>query len=198
MSRKRKLKSVPAAVVAPVVATTPTAPIVPPSSPPHLNIPIGVGILPNNLVCYAVKKVHESATIPAYQSAHASGVDIAACLDAGPVTIDPGKSVLVPTGLVFDLPLGTELQIRSRSGLAAQHGIFVLNSPGTVDSDFRGEVKVILTNLGDKPFAINNGDRIAQAVLQLVPGTILINAPADAVFSLTDRGNAGFGSSGVK
>ncbi len=102
--------------------------------------------------------------LPAYQSVLAAGLDLLAAVD-GKITLAPGARALVPTGLAMALPVGLEAQVRPRSGLAAKHGVTVLNTPGTIDADYRGEVKVILINLGDDPFEISRGDRIAQMVI---------------------------------
>ena len=132
--------------------------------------------------------------LPAYQSAGAAGVDLAAAVEDGaPITIAPGAREMVPTGLSIELPEGFEAQVRPRSGLAAKHGITVLNSPGTIDADYRGEVKVILINLGDEPFTVTRGERIAQMVVQ--PVVRVAWEEADALSS-SARGEGGFGSSG--
>ena len=132
--------------------------------------------------------------LPAYQSAGAAGVDLAAAVEDGaPVTIAPGAREMVPTGLSIELPEGYEAQVRPRSGLAAKHGVTVLNSPGTIDADYRGEVKVILINLGDEPFTVARGERIAQMVVQ--PVVRVAWEEADALSS-SARGEGGFGSSG--
>ncbi|WP_299477311.1 dUTP diphosphatase [uncultured Roseibium sp.] len=130
--------------------------------------------------------------LPAYQSDLAAGLDLVAAV-AAPVTLAPGARALVPTGLSMALPAGFEAQIRPRSGLAAKHGITVLNTPGTVDADYRGEVKVILINLGDAPFEIVRGERIAQMVIAPV-----LQAALEEVDELSDtaRGSGGFGSTG--
>lgn len=136
-----------------------------------------------------------SLPLPSYQTAGAAGADLAADLSqTGEITLTPGQTVLVPTGLRLQIPDGWEIQIRPRSGLALKHGITLPNSPGTIDSDYRGPLGVILTNLGIKPFTIRHGDRIAQMVL----------APVwQAHFTLTEtldqtaRGDGGFGSTGV-
>lgn len=134
--------------------------------------------------------------IPAYQSAAAAGFDlVAAIADDAPITLRPGSRALVPTGLVFELPDGSEGQVRPRSGLALKHGVTVLNSPGTIDSDYRGEVQVILVNLGQEDFLIRRGERIAQFILAAVIRAKLM--PAKAV-TATKRGAGGFGSTGVK
>ena len=132
--------------------------------------------------------------LPAYQSAGAAGVDLAAAVEDGsPLTIAPGARAMVPTGLSIELPEGFEAQVRPRSGLAAKHGVTVLNSPGTIDADYRGEVKVILINLGEEPFTVARGDRIAQMVVQ--PVVRVTFEEADAL-SFSARGDGGFGSSG--
>lgn len=134
----------------------------------------------------------EGLDLPAYQSAGAAGADIRAAL-AEPLVLEPQARALVPTGLVMDIPDGWEVQVRPRSGLAARHGVTVLNSPGTVDSDYRGEVMAILVNLGAEPFTITRGERIAQIVVAPV---------AQAVFEVVEtvsastRGAGGFGSTG--
>ncbi len=135
----------------------------------------------------------ESDSTPQYTSAHASGADISALLD-DPLTLDPGERVLVPTGIILEIPEGYEAQVRPRSGLAIRHGISVLNSPGTIDADYRGEVKVILINLGHEPFTIQNGDRIAQIVFTPVIRAEFYHNPK---LSETERGSGGFGSSGT-
>ena len=132
--------------------------------------------------------------LPRYMTDHAAGMDIC----AAPVmdeTIQPGASTLIPTGLAMALPPGFEAQIRPRSGLAVQHGVTVLNAPGTIDSDYRGEIKVALINLGAKPYTIHRGERIAQMVIQRV-----CQARVQVVERLdeTRRDTGGFGSTGVK
>ncbi len=132
--------------------------------------------------------------LPSYQSEAAAGLDLVAAvaLDA-PVVIGPGRWAAIPTGLALELPSGTEGQVRPRSGLAAQHGVTVLNAPGTIDADYRGEVKVLLVNLGLEAFAVTRGMRIAQLVIAGVARARLIEA-ADLV--ATSRGTGGFGSTG--
>src|ERR1700733_3392930 len=103
-------------------------------------------------------------SLPAYETAHAAGMDLRADLDEA-VTLKPMERKLIPTGLYMELPEGFEAQIRPRSGLAFKHGIGIVNSPGTIDADYRGEIKVLLVNLSDQPFEINTGDRIAQMVI---------------------------------
>ena len=138
-------------------------------------------------------KALEGAAIPEYKTAGAAGADLCALLDS-PVTIPSGRSAMVPTGLFFEIPEGYEVQVRPRSGLAAKNGVTVLNTPGTIDSDYRGEIKVILINLGQSDFTINSGDRIAQMIVAPVT-----QATFTAVESLseTQRGEGGFGSTGV-
>jgi dUTP pyrophosphatase len=132
--------------------------------------------------------------LPAYQTAGAAGLDLQAAVDAGqPLVLEPGHHEMVPTGLKFELPRGMEAQVRPRSGLAAKHGITVLNSPGTIDSDYRGEVQIILINLGTKPFEIRRGERIAQLVVSPYAQVALVAATG---LSSTERGAGGFGSTG--
>ncbi len=134
--------------------------------------------------------------LPAYESEGAAGMDLRAALgDGETITLEPGAKAMVPTGLAMALPVGHEAQVRPRSGLAAKHSVTVLNSPGTIDSDYRGEVKVILINHGSSPFKIERGERIAQMVI--APVTQGIWTKVDAL-SQTDRGAGGFGSTGVK
>lgn len=137
----------------------------------------------------------EGSSLPEYASKNAAGADLCAFLPAGPLTISPdGGVLLVPTGLVLEIPEGYEGQVRPRSGLAARHGVTVLNSPGTIDSDYRGEVKVILINHGTHLFTVNHGERIAQLVIAPVERCTFDSAVS---ISETDRGERGFGSTGV-
>lgn len=135
--------------------------------------------------------------LPAYETAGAAGMDLRACLPeaerAAGMTLAPGARAAVPTGLAVALPAGTELQVRPRSGLAFRHGVTVANAPGTVDSDYRGEIRVLLINLGAEPFRIAHGDRIAQAVLAPVLRAKWAEGPLDG----TARGAGGFGSTGL-
>ena len=132
--------------------------------------------------------------LPAYQSAHAAGLDLLAAVpEAEPVVLMPGARALVPTGLTIALPPGYEAQVRPRSGLAAKHGVTVLNTPGTIDADYRGEIGVILINHGDAPFSIRRGERIAQMVVASVVRAEL--APVETL-AATERGSGGFGSTG--
>jgi len=136
----------------------------------------------------------EGLPLPAYQSADAAGLDLLAAVDENsPLVLAPAKHALVPTGLTIALPSGSEAQVRPRSGLAARHGVTVLNSPGTVDADYRGEISVILINHGEAPFTIRRGERIAQMVIAQVVRVELVVA---AALSTTDRGSGGFGSTG--
>jgi dUTP pyrophosphatase len=134
----------------------------------------------------------EGLPLPAYQSEEAAGLDLVAAVDENEsVVIAPRKRALIPTGLTLELPKGYEGQVRPRSGLALKHGVTVLNSPGTIDSDYRGEVKIILINLGEVPFRVHRGERIAQLVVAPVAQAIL--APAK-LLDTTKRGKGGFGS----
>jgi dUTP pyrophosphatase len=136
----------------------------------------------------------EGLPLPAYQSAHAAGLDLLAAVpEEAPIILAPGRHVLIPTGLVIALPPGFEAQVRPRSGLAAKHGVTVLNAPGTIDADYRGEVGVLLINHGDAPFTIRHGERIAQMVIAPVTRAELTAVPQ---LSPTDRGSGGFGSTG--
>jgi dUTP pyrophosphatase len=133
--------------------------------------------------------------LPSYQSENAAGLDLLAAVAAdAPVIIAPGHRSLIPTGLAIALPAGTEGQVRPRSGLAAQHGVTVLNSPGTIDADYRGEIRVILVNLGQDSFAITRGMRIAQLIVAPVMQVMICET---GNLDETTRGVAGFGSTGV-
>jgi dUTP pyrophosphatase len=132
--------------------------------------------------------------LPSYQSAAAAGLDlVAAVAPDAPVVIAAGRWAAIPTGLVLELPLGTEGQVRPRSGLAAQHGVTVLNAPGTIDADYRGEVQVLLVNLGPEPFTVTRGMRIAQLVIARAARARLVES---AELAVTTRGAGGFGSTG--
>lgn len=138
-------------------------------------------------------RVKPGASLPAYQSRGAAGADLCALLDE-PLLLSPGRTVLVPTGLFVEIPEGYEAQIRPRSGLALNHGITFLNSPGTIDSDYRGEVKIIMTNLGEKDFVVENGMRIAQMIFsKIYRGEFIIK---DELVE-TERNHGGFGHTGV-
>lgn len=136
----------------------------------------------------------EGLPLPAYQSAHAAGLDLLAAVPEGtPLVLAPGKHAMVPTALAIALPEGFEAQVRPRSGLAAKHGVTVLNSPGTIDADYRGEIQVILINHGAEAFAIRRGERIAQMVIAPVVQAELVTV---TTLSETNRGSGGFGSTG--
>lgn len=137
--------------------------------------------------------VSEGAVVPEYKTAGAAGCDVCAFIPEA-VTLEPGKRAIIPTGIFFEIPEGYEIQVRPRSGLAAKNGVTVLNTPGTIDSDYRGELKVILINLGEQNFVINNGDRIAQLII--APVTQAKFNISDSL-SETERGTKGFGSTGV-
>jgi dUTP pyrophosphatase len=137
----------------------------------------------------------EGLPLPAYQTAEAAGLDLVAAVpDGAPVTLAPGQYALVPTGLAIALPPGHEAQVRPRSGLAAKHGVTVLNSPGTIDADYRGEVKVALINLGAAPFVVERGARIAQLVV--APVTRVEWQQVEGLEG-TARGAGGFGHTGT-
>ena len=132
--------------------------------------------------------------MPSYQSVHAAGLDLLAAVPAdAPPTIAPGARALVPTGIAIALPEGHEAQVRPRSGLAVRHGLTVLNSPGTIDADYRGEIQVLLINLGDESVTISRGMRIAQLVIAPVARIHIVEA---ASLDQTARGKGGFGSTG--
>ncbi|MDY4133035.1 dUTP diphosphatase [Treponema sp.] len=135
----------------------------------------------------------KGAVVPCYKTEGAAGADVCALLDEN-VLLKKGQRTIIPTGLFFEIPQGYEIQVRPRSGLAAKNGVTVLNTPGTIDSDYRGELKVILINLGDEDFEIKSGDRIAQIIV--APVTIGNFIQTDSI-SVTERGSDGFGSTGV-
>lgn len=139
-----------------------------------------------------VRCAGDAQALPEYQTDGAAGADLRACI-AEDLVVAPGARVLVPTGLRLDVPAGFEAQVRPRSGLAARHGVTVLNAPGTIDSDYRGEVQVILVNHGSEAFRVANGDRIAQLVVSPVARAVFVRA--DRVEE-TARGSGGFGSTG--
>jgi dUTP pyrophosphatase len=141
-----------------------------------------------------VKKLSASVSVPKYKTSGSSGMDVAAHIEKN-IIIYPGEKALVSTGFSISIPMGYEVQIRPRSGLAAKKNITVLNTPGTIDADYRGEVRVILINLGKEKFIIENGDRIAQMVVCPV-----VQADIEEVeeLSFTERGSSGFGSTGTK
>jgi dUTP pyrophosphatase len=133
--------------------------------------------------------------LPSYQSALAAGLDLLAAVPAdAPMVLAPGKWAAIPTGLSIALPAGTEAQVRPRSGLALRHGVTVLNAPGTIDADYRGEVQVLLINHGETPFTVERGARIAQLVIAPVAAATLVES---VDLSATARGAGGFGSTGT-
>ena len=141
-----------------------------------------------------VKVVNKSNNaLPAYETKNSAGMDLRAYLPKGPVTLQPMQRALIPTGLYLEIPEGYEGQVRPRSGLAFKHGITVLNTPGTIDADYRGELKQILINLSDEPFVINNGDRIAQIVFARCEQAEMVEVEE---LSETERGAGGFGHTG--
>ncbi|MCB9016937.1 MAG: dUTP diphosphatase [Lentimicrobiaceae bacterium] len=137
---------------------------------------------------------NSSHPLPAYETIASAGMDIRACLSE-PITIKSLERTLIPTGLFIELPNGYEAQIRPRSGLAAKSGITVLNSPGTIDADYRGEIKVILVNLSSEPFTINNGDRIAQMIIAQHTKATWVQV---SELNQSERGAGGFGHTGQK
>lgn len=139
-----------------------------------------------------VKKLHPEAKIPAYMTELAAGMDVCAVLEET-LTLEPGQRCLVPTGLAFAIPSGYEMQVRPRSGLAIKHGIALVNAPGTIDADYRGEVCIILINHGVEDFTIASGDRIAQLVVAPVCQAELVTV---AELTETKRGSGGFGHTG--
>ena len=136
----------------------------------------------------------EGLPLPAYQSASAAGLDLAAAVQES-LTLAPGSRALIPTGLMMELPSGFEGQVRPRSGLAVKHGVTVLNAPGTIDADYRGEIQVLLINLGQEDFTVERGMRIAQLVIAPVEQAQISWAEE---LSATQRGAGGFGSSGLR
>jgi dUTP pyrophosphatase len=146
-----------------------------------------------------VMKVHllrpELARVPAYATAGAAGMDVCAALEK-PLILAPGERAAVPTGIAIALPPGHEGQLRPRSGLARKHGIGMVNAPGTIDEDYRGEVHVLLVNLGREPYRIEPGDRIAQLVVAPITRVRVAVVDAAGALGSTDRGEGGFGSTG--
>ena len=141
-----------------------------------------------------VKIVNKSDNnLPAYETASSAGMDLRAYLPEGPITLKPMQRMLIPTGLFMEIPEGYEGQVRPRSGLAIKSGITVLNTPGTIDADYRGEVKIILINLSDSDFVINSGDRVAQIVFAKCEQMEVVNVET---LSNTERGTGGFGHTG--
>lgn len=141
----------------------------------------------------SIRKLRPDAQLPAYATAYAAGMDLFACMPQ-PVSLPPLGRLLVPTGIAIALPVGYEAQVRPRSGLALKHGITMLNSPGTIDADYRGEIQALVVNLGNEPFTIEPGMRIAQLVVArhaTVTWTLMENLPD------TERGAGGFGHTGT-
>lgn len=141
-----------------------------------------------------IQKLHPQAIVPQYMTDHAAGMDLCAALDE-PITLKPGERVIIPTGIAMAIPVGFEGQVRPRSGLAIRQGITMLNSPGTIDADYRGEIGVIAINHGSAEVTFQHGDRIAQLIIAPV-----VRATLQVVSSLaeTDRGSGGFGHTGVQ
>ena len=149
-----------------------------------MTVPISVRRLPHN----------EDLPLPAYETALSAGMDLRAAVpEDAPLTLAPGARVLAPTGLAIALPAGFEAQVRPRSGLALKHGVTCLNTPGTIDADYRGEMQVLLINLGDAPFVIRRGDRIAQMIVAPVVQGAWVEVD---ILDQTPRGAGGFGSTG--
>jgi dUTP pyrophosphatase len=144
---------------------------------------------------YIVLSHGEGLPEPAYRSRQAAGLDLSAALaEDNPLTLSPGERALVPTGIAIELPEDFEAQVRPRSGLAHKYGVTVLNSPGTIDADYRGEIQVVLINLGNEPVIIRRGDRIAQLVIAPV---LMVNLERAKSLATTERGKGGFGSTGA-
>ncbi len=143
-----------------------------------------------------IYRTNKENPIPKYMSKGASGIDLYASLGQ-PVTLVPGEYSCVPSGIIISLPEGLEAQIRPRSGLAAKHGITVLNTPGTIDSDYRGEIKVILINHGKKLFIVENGMRIAQMVISKIERAQIIEVSVKSELDATGRADGGFGHTGL-
>lgn len=141
-----------------------------------------------------IRRLDPAGVLPAYQTEGSAGLDIAACLPGGEVTLQPGDIKVIPTGVAVAIPVGFEGQIRARSGLATRHGICVPNAPGTIDSDYRGELRIGLINLGREPFAITHGMRICQMVISPVAHAAVVEVDE---LDPTVRGTGGFGSTGI-
>jgi dUTP pyrophosphatase len=143
---------------------------------------------------FAIRIINKSRhPLPCYATAHSAGMDLRADLDA-PIILAPGQRALIPTGLFLELPEGTEAQVRPRSGLAFKHGVTVLNSPGTIDADYRGEVGVLLINHGQELFTVNDGERVAQLV---VASYVRVSLAESADLRASERGAGGFGHTGT-
>ena len=141
-----------------------------------------------------VKRLSPLANLPRYATAAAAGLDLTAAIP-GPLTIDPGQRAMIETGLAIELPPEHEGQVRPRSGLAARHGVTVINAPGTIDEDYRGEVRVLLVNLGAEPFVVQPGTRIAQLIVAPVTR---VDVREEDTLSATERGAGGFGHTGSR
>ncbi len=146
------------------------------------------------MISVKVRKLDPKAQVPRYMSTGAAGCDVMACLPE-PLVLAPHAREAIPTGLAVEIPHGYEIQVRPRSGLAFKQGLTVVNAPGTIDSDYRGEVKILVINLGTVPVTVNPGDRIAQLVLQRVDQMVFVESEELAE---TQRGVGGFGSTGVR
>lgn len=149
----------------------------------------------HNNVTFNIQRLSHAADLPlpSYETADSAGMDLRAAIEE-PIELEPGKRILVPTGLKMAIPRGYEVQIRPRSGMAYKHGITMLNSPGTIDADYRGEVKMLAINHGVETYTINHGDRIAQMVLAPVIQAKIKEVPE---LDETERGDGGFGSTGT-
>jgi len=173
-----------------------------PTHQPTLNSTLDPKLNPTfNRAIVSFKRLDPNATLPAYQSAEAAGLDLSACLpqtdpaQQPTLTIEPGRIAVVPCGFAMAIPRGHEGQVRPRSGLATKHGLTLPNAPGTIDSDYRGEVKVPLINLGQQPYTITQGQRIAQLVIAPVTQAVVVEV---SELEDTARGAGGFGSTGMK
>ncbi|MGA0943810.1 MAG: dUTP diphosphatase [Alphaproteobacteria bacterium] len=149
----------------------------------------------NNLIEMKVRVAHDSIDLPEYETNSSAGMDLRAYLPDGSISLDPKQRTLIGTGLFFEIPQGFEVQIRPRSGLALKHGVTVLNSPGTIDADYRGEIKVILINHGEEPFLIEHEMRIAQMVVSKYQQ---VQFKLVKELTSSERGSGGFGSTGTK
>ena len=149
----------------------------------------------NNLIEMKVRVAHDSIDLPHYETNSSAGMDLRAYLPDGSISLDPMQRTLIGTGLYFEIPQGFEVQIRPRSGLALKHGVTVLNSPGTIDADYRGEIKVILINHGEEPFLIEHEMRIAQMVVSKYQQ---VQFKLVKELTSSERGSGGFGSTGTK
>lgn len=146
------------------------------------------------MLTFRLKRLHAAAVVPQRMTAEAAGFDLTACLDAGDLVMEPGARILVPTGWALAIDPGYEGQVRPRSGLALRHGVTVLNAPGTIDADYRGELKVLLVNLAAEPFVLIHGQRIAQLVIARVEAPAWLEV--DELPEISARGAGGFGSTG--